>query len=42
MHSVTKFHDAALVCFDPRQMERDIPVELLEEWDPIPDQDGED
>ena len=38
-HLVTKLHHAALVGFDLRQMEGDVPVELLEEWDPITNQD---
>ena len=41
-HLVTKFHRAALVGFDLRQMEGDVPVERLEEWDPFTDQDGQD
>src|SRR5258705_4307146 len=41
-HLVTKLHHAALVGFDLRQMEGDVSVELLEEWDPITNQDRED
>ena len=36
---VTKLNRPALVGFDLRQMEGDVSVELLEEWDPIADQD---
>jgi hypothetical protein len=39
---VTKLHHAALVGFDLRQMESDVSVELLEEWDPITNQDRQD
>ena len=41
-HLVTKLHRAALVGFDLRQMEGDVSVELVEEWDPIPNQDWQD
>src|SRR2546425_8075357 len=41
-HFVTKLHHTALVGFDLRQMEGDVSVELLEEWDPIADQDRQD
>src|SRR6185312_3866559 len=41
-HLVTKLHHAALVGFDLREMEGDVAVELLEEWDPIADQDRQD
>src|SRR5262249_55552365 len=41
-HLVTKIDHAALVGFDLRQMEGDVTVELLEEWDPITNQDRED
>src|SRR5262245_3617561 len=41
-HLVTKLHHAALVGFDLRQMERDIPVEFLEESDSIANQDRQD
>ena len=41
-HLVTKLHHAALVGFDLRQMEGDVSVELLEEWDPITNQDRQD
>ena len=39
---VTKLHHAALVGFDLRQMEGDVSVEFLEEWDPITNQDRQD
>src|ERR1043166_9786667 len=42
LHLVTKLHHAALVGFDLRQMEGDVLVELLEEWDPITYQDRQD
>src|SRR5207237_3252901 len=42
LHLVTKVHHAALVGFDLRQMEGDVSVELLEEWDPITNQDRQD
>jgi len=32
---VTKLHHAAPVGFDLRQMESDVSVEFLEEWDPF-------
>src|SRR5262245_16328829 len=38
-HLVPKRHRAGLVGLDLRQMESDVPVELLEELDPIPNQD---
>jgi hypothetical protein len=41
-HLVTKLHHAALVAFDLREMESDVPVELLEEWNPITNQDWQD
>jgi hypothetical protein len=41
-HLVTKLHHAALIGFDLRQMEGDVSVELLEERDPIADQDRQD
>src|SRR2546428_12098921 len=41
-HLVTKLHHTALVGFDLRQMEGDVSVELLEEWDPITNQDRQD
>jgi len=41
-HLVTKRHHAALIGFDLRQMEGDISVELLEEWDSIANQDRQD
>jgi hypothetical protein len=41
-HLVTKRHHAALVGFDLRQMEGDVSVELLEELDPIANQDWQD
>jgi hypothetical protein len=41
-HLVTKLHHAALIGLDLRQMEGDIPVELLEEWDSIANQDRQD
>ena len=41
-HVVTKLHHAALVGFDLRQMEGDVSVESLEEWDPITNQDRQD
>jgi len=39
---VTKLHHAALVGFDLRQMQGDVSVELLEELDPITNQDRQD
>src|SRR5439155_23489325 len=42
LHLVTKLHHAALVGFDLCQMEADVSVELLEEWDPITNQDRQD
>ena len=39
---VTQPYHAALIGFDLRQMERDVSVELLEEWDPIANQDRQD
>src|ERR1051325_8736873 len=39
---VPKLHHAALVGFDLGQMEGDVPVELLEERDPLTDQDRQD
>src|SRR3954468_24138057 len=41
-HLVPKRRHAALVSFDFPQMEGDVAVELLEELDPIPDQDRQD
>src|SRR2546425_439013 len=41
-HLVTKLHHAVLVGFDLRQMEGDVSVELIEEWDPVTDQDRQD
>ena len=41
-HLVTKLHHAALVGFDLRQMEGDVSVKLLEEWDPVTNQDRQD
>src|SRR5688572_19954042 len=41
-HLVTKLDHAALVGFDLREMEGDVSVELLEEWDPITNQDRQD
>ena len=41
-HLVTKLHHAALVGFDLREMEGGVSVELLEEWDPITNQDRQD
>jgi hypothetical protein len=41
-HLVTKRDRAALVGFDLRQVEGDVSVELLEEWDPITNQDRQD
>jgi len=41
-HLVTKIHHAALVGFDLRQMEGDVSVEPLEEWEPITNQDRQD
>src|SRR5438477_8964103 len=41
-HLVTKLHHTALVGFDLRQMEGDVFVQLLEEWDPITNQDRQD
>src|SRR6266446_3751293 len=41
-HLVTKLHHAALVGFDLRQMEGDVSVQLLEERDPITNQDRQD
>jgi hypothetical protein len=42
LHLVTKLHHAVLVGFDLREMERDVSVERLEEWDPITNQDRQD
>jgi hypothetical protein len=42
LHLVTKFHHAALVGVDLRQVKGDVSVELLEEWDPITNQDWQD
>ena len=39
---VTQRHRAALVGLDLRQVEGDVFVELLEEWDPITNQDRQD
>jgi hypothetical protein len=41
-HFVTKCHHAALIAFDLGKMKGDISVELLEEAEPITDQDGQD
>ena len=41
-HLVTKLNRAALVGFDLRQMEGDVSVDLLEELDPITNQDRQD
>ena len=41
-HLVMKRDRAALVGFDLRQVEGDVSVELLEEWDPITNQDRQD
>ena len=41
-HLVTKLHHAVLIAFDLRQMEGDISVEFLEEWDSIANQDRQD
>src|SRR5262245_14111856 len=41
-HLVTKFHHAALVGFDLCEMQGNISVELLEEWDSITNQDRQD
>ena len=41
-HLVTKRDHAALVRFDLRQVEGDVSVELLKEWDPITNQYRED
>src|SRR4030095_6952117 len=41
-HLVTKIRRAALVGFDLRQMEGDVSVELLEERNPIANQDRQD
>src|ERR1019366_7123523 len=41
-HLVTKRHHAVLVGFDLRQMEGDVSVELVEEWDSFTDQDRHD
>jgi hypothetical protein len=41
-HVVTKLHHAAPVGVDLGQMEGDVSVELLEEWDSITNQDGQD
>ena len=38
-HLVTKLHHAALIRFDLRQMQGDVSVELVEEWDPLTDHD---
>jgi len=38
-HLVTKSHHAALVGLDFHQMQRDVPVQLLEEGDPLANQD---
>jgi hypothetical protein len=39
---VAELHHAALVGFDLREMEGDVSVELLEEWDPFTNQDRQD
>jgi hypothetical protein len=41
-HLVTKLYHAALVGFDLRQVEGDVSVELLEEWNSITNQDRQD
>jgi hypothetical protein len=41
-HLVTKLHHSALVRFGLHQMEGDVFVELLEEWDSITNQDRQD
>ena len=41
-HFVAQRHHAALVSFDLREMEGDVPVELLEEPYPIANQDRQD
>jgi len=41
-HLVTKLNRTALVGFDLRQMESDVSVQLLEELDPITNQDRQD
>ena len=41
-HLVTKRDRAALIGFDLHQMEGDVSVELLEEWDPVTNQDRQD
>src|SRR5512134_3029097 len=41
-HLVTKLHHAAPVGLDLRQVEGDVSVEPLEEWDPITNQDWQD
>ena len=38
-HLVAKRHRAALVCFDLRQMQGDVSTKVIEEWDPITNQD---
>src|SRR5262245_25963227 len=39
---ITQFNHAALVGLHPREMEGDVSVEVLEEWDPITNQDRHD
>lgn len=41
-HFVTKRHHAALIGFDLCQMQGDVSVELVEEWDPLTNQDRQD
>src|SRR5262245_43468770 len=41
-HFVTELDHAAYVGLDLGQVERDVPVELLEEGDPVADQDRQD
>ena len=41
-HFVHKLHHAAPVRLDFRQMEGDVSAELLEEWDPLTNQDRQD
>jgi hypothetical protein len=41
-HLVTELQHAVPVGFDLRQMEGDVSVELLEEWNPITNQDRQD
>jgi hypothetical protein len=41
-HLVTQFDHAAFVGLNPREMESDVSVQLLEEWDPITNQNRQD